>query len=1806
MASSPGQQKTSPFNIFKAATWTNGRKKAKQAKLGEENNMYFHPELKRWVERGKEDEAEREAAGPPPPPVLSAGSLTSTPLSKRSLSQRYVLQPNLSISSSMASMAGSMSQNDLAGLSAGYGAGDSFSGPPSAIGSTSPSPPASSSCLIPPAAFAASGSGNSSPSPAAFFVPSPRQPSTPPSPGSFFLPSTPHTPEDTNPATAATASASSVNGSHDKPPRSRNTSAGGDGAAPCDGDGNPASAAAATPPPAAETAAAAVAPIGSATGGSGAPDHDGNTAALGQRAPCAKVPEVEDGDGATGMLSGAAEISGDGLRGPDGGGRLDSGPSAGQRTLSGTELSLRNSLNVSMVSASGARVHWGCSGQSADSLSALTEDSAAADSLSFPNTAERQVDSPVAFLAMVTHGSDESLQPPLARECYRRLRDGTAANASDGGAAISLHEGMGIAPASRPHVADGQTGEAAAAAANVLFELSAEGAEEGVEAGTVVAEADGGGDAVGNGRPAPADGGQTAESLANGDAAAAVAAADAAPAGGALTAPLDAAAADSTGFGSGTGGAAYSQYYYQQYAYLYQYAVEQGYSEADAVAYAQYYAAVYAQQYEAQAPEGQLGAAEAAAVSVVGVEAVEAAGGSAAPDTDAADAADATAGPEEANGTVVEAAWQVVAGAVEEEAPQAAVRSGAEEVEDGGRREEDPVYVTAAAPPAHIGPAGACMTGSEAAAKAEVGPVLISAAPLPADLAAAATAAAHHHQSAVTAAVAAAAAAVEQQLKEQQQHAGGLLGTDAAAPATEAVADASTSGLPPAGAGLAPQQLLLGLGAAGAKRLTQLSSAVASLGPTVAASAPVAAALSAAASTAAAVACGGGFAGLEAGLSDDDFDRIMHPGDPAKLDGPLPWELPEHLRTGRKFLALCANWQLANPGQPYAPHLLLQQPPQQQQTQQQAAVVEADGAHVAHAAEGSSGSAGGAGPVAAAPEQGQQPVAAAEVAADEQLSSYERACRLSQFGQPAATLLLPAKPSVTTTTAPAAAAPAPAAEEPELPPQQPQPQEMSQEPPQQTQPQEPPQPLPASPESELLTTNGEVFVLAAAPPCKSGSETSQHVEPAVCRRHEAATATAAAAAPLPPAAEPSSSQLAPLAPVASAAAPPDLGLLLPLAVDSPQGEGHINTPSSTRTDDPFAGAEHVPLALQMLQQQPSPVGSPARVPYNGVTLEDVLEEEDEEQQEEYDRGRVGAVEASPVSPSAAAAVQAASTAVASCSLPLLGSADELSFFEGLGEQQQQQQELAQVQTPDAASNAHRPEASEEGLAADDGVGAFEEGAVAVAAAAAATSPGAALEDGGDGTGAAPAAAAAAAAIDSVVAALEQLRNSAAAGVDGDVAVADPVTGTALLLQIQASLAQATEALAGMGVDVSALASLAGIPKLHTPATPTEWTPGAGHKRPRVEASPATPTRVVGADAAADPASGVATPLLPPGPPVTRLAPDGPPTDADSVAAAGAVGPGERFQQLGKRLSDASAVAAAAVAEVAAGAGSDFQCPQQPEAVVMSLTLTPAPEVDVAAVEERVRCEERAAAETRLSAVVDSEREAAALVIAGVERERDGLAQRCEELEAALAAAVSEREGLVARLGEAEADCRQARAAGEVAEAERGVLAARLSEVTAERDALAAALSSERAEKAALAEALSVARCDNEELRRRYAERFSALSSELEATRGSLAELQGEHDELLLCLGQESTKVEVLTGALREAGGDPEPLIQRIEAEYETMGLGQGEGEGEEEAAEEEGQEGQAEAVEVAGEGGAESPSDQQAAEEGWEGEDLVL
>ncbi|GLI62578.1 hypothetical protein VaNZ11_005252 [Volvox africanus] len=1580
MASSQGQQQPSqsPFKLLSRVGWGSRNKKPKQGSLGEENNMYYHPELKRWVEKGKESEAEREAAGPPPPPVVAGGNLTTASFSKRSLSQRYVLQPNLSISSSMASLAGSLSQTDLAGL-AGAGQWDSFSGPPSAMGSTAPSPPQSGRELTQPASFGPSAPISSG---SLFLVPGPPQrASSQPSGGNFFIPK----------------------------PLTKGDAPSPEGALPPEA-------------PSDQLQGDAVLPSAAFVSGNGR---------------VSPVPEADAND------EDPMAVANGHVKGSD-------------------EATLANQLTNSVEACTDVPINSHDSATLDDESSAAAIENRALEcSVSFSDTLKHhQVDSPSVLSSVNSIGAagpmteDQQQQlSPLTSRGSRRFA-GAVANASDGGAAISLHDGMGVTPV-RSHVYHHNSGEGDRAAING-GELAA------VEEGDTAADSSA---PPADSEAAGALDGQAAGLVANGDSMVV----EANDAGQAVEVKNnDAGRADAATTGPSDGGvegsgcsAWHSQYYYQQYAYLYQYALGMGYGEADAVTYAQYYAATYAQQYEAQTPEGNIGG--------------DAHTGDAAPDTQeqqqqqqlavigvAMDSTGAAALAEVVE-TAAKPPWQAAAGSAEDEA-YAVVGGSSLLVEDKGRS-EDPVYVTAP----HVSHSSLqfapFVSGSfvpePMVDSGDVGRV--TAAPLPVDLTVAANAAAQHHQSAVTAAVAAAAAAVEEQRRVSRS---GIADGAGLVPSSIATTDNAAG---PLGGSLAPQ-LLRGLGAAGAKRLTQLSSAVASLGATVAATAPVAAALSAAtaaASTAAAAA--GGFVDMAdvVGLSEEDFDRIMHPGDPAKLDGPLPWELPEHLRTGRKFLALCANWQLRNPGQQYTPQLLLQlqeQQMQQQQHQQQqqtadvrvvASQIPPQGAEMVVAVEDGSGSTCSAGPL---------------VEAD--LSSYERACRLAQFGQPATGLLL-SKDAKQATRVDSSL------REPQCPPQQ-----------------------------QPIVANGEVFVIAA----HSGpNQDVREANPATSVPESASTAVVDT----------------------------QLCLRVPMTMSTPP-DRHP-TPDLARSDGPSVGIEPAPPS-QPLLQQPCQQDSPFHAPNSGIAPG-------------QERSSKAGERAVPLG-----LVEASGTSTEVCSLARLGTVEATSFFDRLGEQ------TPVGKKPEVLSGP-APEQQIPGAAAPR-----EKQEEVVAAAT--------KDSMSDSEVAAPAAAAAAA-IDSVVQALEQLRNSAAASNGG--AVTEPLAGTALLLQIQSSLALATEALAGMGVDVSALTSLAVAPRLQTPITPAEWTPSASHKRPRVEASPTTPTRVAAVGATTE---CVATPVLAPGPPVAR-----PVVEAPTVVSPGTAvspGPGERFQQLGKRLSDASSEASGLGVSQSQSRLVQLQQPS----VMLSLNLTATQEVDLAAIEERLRVEERTSWEARLDAVVDSEREAAALVIAAVERERDGLQQRAGELETALTSLKAERDGLVLRLEVAEAACRQAKNARGEAEVEREAMAAKLSEIVVERDTLADALAMERSEKAVLAETLSSVRVESEDLRKRYTERFSALSSELEATRDSLAALQGEHDELLLCLGQESTKVAVLTDALRDAGSDPEPLIEQIENEYATMELGRT---GDDSVGDQ-----------GAATGGGEQLQSLDDAEKGWEGEDLQL
>ncbi|PNW70965.1 hypothetical protein CHLRE_17g740750v5 [Chlamydomonas reinhardtii] len=1528
MSSQPGpegqaKQATSPFSLFKPISWAKGGKKVKQAKLGEENNMYYHPELKRWVERGKEDEAAAEAAGPPPPPVLSGGSIAhpgGSVVHKRSLSQRYVLQSNLSVSS-MGSLTGSLSQTDLAGM-AGQGGGDpaagSFSRTPSGYNSTGPSPPLSGSGL-PPSVFAPGANTGASAGPAAnFFVPAPPQRS--PSTG-FFVPPAP-------------------------------------------------------------------------------------------------VPQAAGGDG-----DGEVEAQG------------ETGEQQFEHSEAGaTEISLGQALPAAPADAE-------ADADSAMPVSAAREPSYG-HSLSFSDALRvdsQQLDSPNGVVGprpLPEPGAEADGGLPVPHGFEPGLRSVEHGH-SDGGAAVSLYNG--IAPGAEVEAeADGQTPPAlqsldeaqfaeheAGAAAEAEQQLQTDGGSSG---GAVAMAVDG-------------YAGQEASTS---------------------TDPADAASATPA---SASPGDAASQYYYQQYAYLYQYALSQGYAEADAVTYAQYYATQYAQQYTQQAPAGQLGEGEGQQEQqeqqqevAIGLQVVS--GG----DAEGGEGQEAAA---DGSGWEVELPELAVgsATAVEEpepEAPQQQDQKQEEQVQQVAMEVEQ-AY-------AHEAVATTAAPGQQQEEQDEQ-PLVFTPAPLPEDLTAAACAAAQHHQSAVTAAVAAAAAAATAAAASQPAQPEAAQRGAPASATVSAPHVAAASG----GVSTAPQVQLLG-------RLGKLaSSAVTSLGASAAAAAAAVAAPSAPSSALSLSALG--LVGSFGELSSDDFDCIMHPGDPAKLDGPLPWELPEHLRhgaTGRKLLALCSNWQRENPGKHYTPALLqqlLEAGAAQEQEQggegNDAAAVAAEAAadglvvvassDVALAAEGGCGSRGA---------NVAEDASAAEPEAGDGLSSYERACRLSQFGLPATELLQPHKP------------------------------------------QQPAAPALQTPKQMQALTHS-----VAVQQQQQQQQLDQVAEPAASAVEFAVAQEARTQAP-------------------SRQVPLQVDIVMALQAAVTQSPGELPTPTSARSDDPFSGTEHLPRSYYTQHQQhheqqqdvqEEAVGgssvekSPQRVYAGAAALG--LEEMSEEERELEEVASPGTV---PVQ------------------LAALGEEEAADFFAHLGEEP-----AAEVQPELSTAAAVEAEAAEEPAAAAASTPAYvvEEPEYVVEEPAADVIEEPAVEA---AEPVAPAAAAAAAAaIDSVVAALEQLRSSAAATADSEGESAEE--RTALLQQIHASLASATAALAGMGVDISALAALAGAAPVA--ATSPDHTPGPGHKRPRKDDSPATPTRPTVVSGTVD---AVETPLLAPGPMLVRGA------EGDDVATPALVsvpGPGERFQQLGRALSNARADVA--------------QSQPQPPAVVVSLNVVAAPEVDVSVLEARVRGEERQAWESKLAAVVDSERDAASLVIASVEQQRDELQSRLGGAEAALAEAEAGRSGLVAqleveaaarrgleeRVAGAEAAAEEARRAAAEARAEAEAARAAAAAAEAERDAMSVELAAERTERESLAAALSAAREESSSLRSRYKARFAALSSELEATRGSLCDLQSEHDELLLCLGQESTKVEALAGAVREAGGDPEPIIEAIEAEYETMGLGGGGGSG---------------------------------------------
>ncbi|KAG2482521.1 hypothetical protein HYH03_018566 [Edaphochlamys debaryana] len=100
-----------------------------------------------------------------------------------------------------------------------------------------------------------------------------------------------------------------------------------------------------------------------------------------------------------------------------------------------------------------------------------------------------------------------------------------------------------------------------------------------------------------------------------------------------------------------------------------------------------------------------------------------------------------------------------------------------------------------------------------------------------------------------------------------------------------------------------------------------------------------------------------------------------------------------------------------------------------------------------------------------------------------------------------------------------------------------------------------------------------------------------------------------------------------------------------------------------------------------------------------------------------------------------------------------------------------------------------------------------------------------------------------------------------------------------------------------------------------------------------------------------------------------------------------------------------------------------------------------------------------------------------------------------------------------------------------------------------RAALARQLEAEARERASLAEALAEERAAAAAAQAAWAAEAEALRADAEGARSELAALQAEHDELLLCLGQENSKVSALAEALGVAGVDPQPLVEAVEARF---------------------------------------------------------
>ncbi|GIL60955.1 hypothetical protein Vafri_15754 [Volvox africanus] len=117
--------------------------------------------------------------------------------------------------------------------------------------------------------------------------------------------------------------------------------------------------------------------------------------------------------------------------------------------------------------------------------------------------------------------------------------------------------------------------------------------------------------------------------------------------------------------------------------------------------------------------------------------------------------------------------------------------------------------------------------------------------------------------------------------------------------------------------------------------------------------------------------------------------------------------------------------------------------------------------------------------------------------------------------------------------------------------------------------------------------------------------------------------------------------------------------------------------------------------------------------------------------------------------------------------------------------------------------------------------------------------------------------------------------------------------------------------------------------------------------------------------------------------------------------------------------------------------------------------------------------------------------------------------------------------------------------------QREALERQVEQQRAQHEALTLQLEREREVRELLEQQMQQERVQREGLMKQL-ERASAREQALCA---GTATLQLELDEMLLCLGQESTKVALLAEALRVAGGDPDTLIEQVESEFAVKEVG---------------------------------------------------